>query len=78
MTCKASTELRPNDPTFLFALLLWVRENGDRVLESRVSDWLTEQYGITVTFGDAPVSPIKRKVKRKVKSKVKRPQETGQ
>ncbi len=47
---------RPNDPPFLFVMLLAARKAGDRMLESLARDWLAE-VGIRVVFADPLDSP---------------------
>jgi hypothetical protein len=48
---------RPNDPPFLFCILLAARKAGDSMLESLARDWLAEA-GIRVVFADALDSPL--------------------
>lgn len=42
-------DLRPDDPPFLFVMLLAARKAKDQMLESLVSGWL-EEVGIRVHF----------------------------
>ena len=51
------TDPRPNDPPFLFVILLAARKAKDAMLESLARDWLAE-VGIRVVFADELDSPI--------------------
>lgn len=51
-------EVGPNDPPFLFCILLAARHAGDRMLESLARDWLAD-VGIRVVFDDGYTRTIR-------------------
>ena len=48
-TTDSTDDPRPDNPPFLFCILLSARKSGDRMLESLARDWLAE-IGIRVVF----------------------------